>query len=110
MKLLLDENLSRDLVARLADEFPQSSHVVAAGLERSNDFDIWQFARSGGYTILSKDNDFNQLAFLHGSPPKVIWLRVGNCSTAVIEHLLRRRSAEIGEFMREAAASVLVLE
>ncbi|MBV8728792.1 MAG: DUF5615 family PIN-like protein [Acidobacteriia bacterium] len=32
MKLLFDENLSRRLMARLADLFPESSHVVLEGL------------------------------------------------------------------------------
>src|ERR1051325_3652182 len=28
-----------------------------------------------------------------GFPPKVIWLRLGNCSTAAVEQLLRRNAA-----------------
>lgn len=41
---------------------------------------------------MSKDSDFRQLAFLYGPPPKVIWLRVGNASTAdllqvILDHL-----------------------
>lgn len=32
--------------------------------------------------VVSKDSDFRQLAFLFGPPPKVMWLRVGNASTA----------------------------
>ncbi|MGH9113753.1 MAG: DUF5615 family PIN-like protein [Acidimicrobiales bacterium] len=34
--------------------------------------------------IVSKDSDFRQLAFLYGPPPKVMWLRVGNASTATV--------------------------
>ena len=108
--MLFDENLARDLVARLADQFPQSPHVIAAGLERASDYAVWDYARTGGFTIVSKDSDFNQLAFLHGPPPKVIWLRIGNCKTIMIESILRQQRAEIEEFMGEAAASVLVLD
>ncbi len=110
MKLLLDENLSRDLITRLSDQFSESQHVAGLGMERANDQAVWDYARSGGYTIVSKDSDFNQLAFLHGPPPKVIWLRVGNCTTALIEKVLRQRRSVIEEFMREPASSVLVLE
>ena len=33
MKLLFDENLSRELVQRLRDRFPDSTHVVLEGLQ-----------------------------------------------------------------------------
>ncbi len=42
---------------------------------------IWNYARENGYTIVSKDNDFRQRAFLDGPPPKVVWLSVGNAGT-----------------------------
>jgi predicted nuclease of predicted toxin-antitoxin system len=30
---------------------------------------------------VSKDTDFHQRSFLFGGPPKVVWIRLGNCST-----------------------------
>lgn len=60
------------------------------------------------YTIISKDSDFNQLSFLYGAPPKIIWLRVGNCTTSAIEHLLRSRLAEIAAFEADDDDSVLI--
>ncbi len=45
---------------------------------------LWDFA------IVSQDADFAEMAALLGSPPKVIWLRAGNQSTAAISMLLRR--------------------
>jgi predicted nuclease of predicted toxin-antitoxin system len=46
VKLLLDENLSRRLVDRLADLFPGSTHVALAGLLQSPDTSIWEFAKA----------------------------------------------------------------
>ena len=40
----------------------------------ATDAAIWTYARDHGYTIVSKDNDFRQYAFLYGPPPKVLWL------------------------------------
>jgi len=54
------------------------------------DFDVWRFAKAGGYTIVSKDADYGELSLTLGYPPKVIWVRRGNCSTAQIEELIRR--------------------
>ena len=47
MKLLFDENLSRKLVARLADLYPDSVHVAEASLLESPDREIWEFAKAG---------------------------------------------------------------
>ena len=71
MKLLLDENLSFRLINLLAASFPDSQHVDLVGLHSQSDVAIWDFAREKGFTIVSKDDDFRQLAFVHGVPPKV---------------------------------------
>jgi predicted nuclease of predicted toxin-antitoxin system len=59
--------------------------------------------------IVSKDVDFQQRAFLYGHPPKVVWLRLGNCSTATVVALLHRRSADIAAFGADPALSFLAL-
>lgn len=50
----------------------------------ATDAEVWQFAASNDFAIASKDSDFSERSVLEGSPPKVIWLRVGNCTT---EHI-----------------------
>jgi predicted nuclease of predicted toxin-antitoxin system len=72
VSLFLDENLSAKLVDRLRPIFPGVQHVDLAGLRGQTDHAVWNFARDHGLAIVSKDNDFRQLAFLHGPPPKVI--------------------------------------
>ena len=78
MRLLFDENLSPRLPDRLAATFPESRHVDDVGLHGRDDADIWKYAGQHGFVLISKDNDFRQLSFLHGAPPKVIWLHIGN--------------------------------
>lgn len=55
MKLLLlfDQNISYKVVARLADIYPNSTHVRLEGLETANDRDVWEFAKAHGFTIVS---------------------------------------------------------
>jgi predicted nuclease of predicted toxin-antitoxin system len=48
VKLLFDQNLSHRLPARLADLFPDSAHVRAAGLDQSPDDQIWEHAKANG--------------------------------------------------------------
>ncbi|MBA3848893.1 MAG: hypothetical protein C0502_02725 [Opitutus sp.] len=109
MKLLFDQNLPHSLVDRLSDLFPSSAHVRRADLARSDDDAIWEHARSNGFVIVSKDSDFQQRSLLLGAPPKVVWLRVGNCPTSRIEQLLREHSAELHTFEADPKQSLLVL-
>ncbi|MBL8290380.1 MAG: DUF5615 family PIN-like protein [Bryobacterales bacterium] len=44
MRLLLDENLSRKLVVRLAELYPGSAHVANCDLLGQPDREIWAFA------------------------------------------------------------------
>jgi len=84
VKLLLDQNLAPRLVAALAALYPDSKHVRDVGLAAANDDDVWRYAATGGFTIVSKDADFHERSFVLGPPPKVIWIRRGNCSTTEV--------------------------
>ena len=57
MKLLLDENLSDRIAAKLTDLFPGSAHVKTESLIQAEDSRIWEFAKENGFTIVSKDAD-----------------------------------------------------
>ncbi|MBI2889264.1 MAG: DUF5615 family PIN-like protein [Nitrospirae bacterium] len=109
MRLLFDENLSPRLVQQLAAEFPDSTHVDSAGLRGARDEVVWGYARAHGLTIVSKDNDFRQIAFLQGPPPKIVWLSVGNEGTEAIVQALRRHKARIQTFCADPEESLLVL-
>lgn len=109
MKLLFDHNLSHKLVDRLADVYPESTQTRLLGFARAADPEIWFHARTHDFVIVSKDNDFAELAVLRGAPPKVVWLRLGNCSSAAVEQLLRRNAALIAEFAADRERVVLEL-
>jgi predicted nuclease of predicted toxin-antitoxin system len=109
MKLLFDENLPPRLVRSLADIYPESKHVEECNLDGSPDDDIWKFAKENGFVIATKDSDFEQRSVLHGYPPKVVWIRAGNCSTLAIEAILRNCSVVIHTFHADAVESILVI-
>jgi len=109
MRLLFDQNLSPVLVARLADCYPESVHVQSVGLACATDDEVWEYARLSGLVIVTKDVDYNNLSVVRGSPPKVLWLLLGNSRTAQVEALLRARQAEIEEFGRDDALGTLLL-
>ena len=110
MKLLFDENLSRKLATRLADLYPGSAHVADADLLESPDRAIWEFAKSGGFTIVTTDSDFYELATTIGPPPKVVWLRHWTHPTRDAEWTLRRDAIRVAEFAADPELAVLVLK
>ncbi len=73
------------------------------------DLDVWTYARDQGHLIVSKDADFGDLASFRGFPPKVIWIRRGNCSTDEIERLLRRNVEAIRGLDTNEKLGVLML-
>ena len=109
MKLLFDQNLSPRLVGRLADLFPDSAHVFPLGLYNVEDGKVWDHARDNGFIMVSKDADFSELSLLYGHPPKLIWLRTGNCTTSQIEELLRSNFLAIAQMNRDPTTGVLSL-
>ncbi len=91
---MFDENLSRKLVVRLAELYPESAHVVQFDLLESPDREIWEFAKSNAFMIVSADADFYELATTLGPPPKVLWLRRWTLPTRDAEEVLRVRPSE----------------
>lgn len=109
LKLLFDENLSSRLADALADLYPGSTHVAALGLGGASDRAIWDHAQSGGFVLVTRDEDFHRLSVLLGPPPKVIWIRLGNCTTAAVERLLRLRLERVQAFLEHEEAAFLAL-
>jgi predicted nuclease of predicted toxin-antitoxin system len=109
MKLLFDENLSPRLPSLLMAVFPDSVHARDCGLRGQSDEDVWEYARTRGFTIISKDSDFQQRGLLYGYPPKVVWLRIGNCSRQQLVDLIASHENEIRDLDEDQHESVLVL-
>ena len=91
MKLLFDHNLSPRLVNRLADLYPDSNHLFNLNLDTA------------------ADSNFSELSLLRGFPPKVIWIRIGNCTTKDLESLIRSHSKKIDNFYKESKLGILIL-
>jgi predicted nuclease of predicted toxin-antitoxin system len=109
VKLLLDHNLSFKLVNRLNDLFPGSNHVYLLGLDKVDDLEIRRHALQNDFIIVTKDADFSDLCLSLGFPPKVIWIRRGNCKTLDIETLLRKHYDDLLEMAGDQIVGILTL-
>ena len=103
MKLLFDQNLP----PKLTKYFENAVHLRDIQLETSDDLIVWEYAKSKSFTIVTKDSDFNNIVSLYGFPPKVVWLRKGNCSTSQIIEMLSEHTEVINLFINDSENGIL---
>ena len=106
---LLDQNLPIRLAKAPKAEFPGTVHVKEVGLATATDAAVWQHAKQGPWTVMSKDSDFRQMAFLHGPPPKFVWLRCGNASVSDLLAVVSGNHAQLKAFLKDREAAMLVV-
>jgi predicted nuclease of predicted toxin-antitoxin system len=68
-------------------------------LTEAEDSEIWEFAKTQDFCIVTQDADFAERSRLYGSPPKVIWLRCGNAPTSSVEAIFWSGVETIQEFL-----------
>jgi predicted nuclease of predicted toxin-antitoxin system len=105
----LDENLAPRLASALAGVYPGSAHLRHFGLEGAPDTVVWEHAAADGFVLVTKDEDFHRLSVFRGFPPKVVWIRLGNCSTADVIHLLETYLDAVAAFVAHEDAAFLAL-
>ena len=98
MKLLFDQNLAPSLVAHLEQLFPGSRHVYDLGLGGADDRVVWEYAKQHGFAVVTKDADFHEMSLARGAPPKVVWIRLGNCPTGQVVRLLETNYRRLMDF------------
>ena len=101
MRLLLDQNLSYRLVAKLQDTIPELTHVKFEGLQDAEDQKIWDFARQSNCVIVTFDIDFYEQQIIKGFPPKIVWLRFGNLTKVECVDFFQKNIEKIRSFLTE---------
>lgn len=109
MSLLLDENLSESVAARIAAEFPNAEHVRRVLGTGVTDQRVWEYAKARDHMLVTLDKDFERLSVARGAPPKVILIDAHNARTAAIAAALIERASLIRSFQRDPEAAILVL-
>ena len=109
MKLLFDQNVSPRLISLLDDLFPGSNHVFLLQLDTADDAEIRAYAAANDFVIVTKDADYSELHSLFGAPPKVIWIRQGNCATGTIERILRNHFDNICRLRDDIESGILAI-
>jgi predicted nuclease of predicted toxin-antitoxin system len=84
IRIIVDAQLPPALATWLGQQGLAATPVRELGLRDSDDGSIWNFAVAGGWTVVTKDEDFVERCVANASAPPVIWLRIGNCTNAVL--------------------------
>ncbi|MEI2617881.1 MAG: DUF5615 family PIN-like protein [Thermomicrobiales bacterium] len=78
MRFLVDAQLPPALARWLAERGHDGEHVADVGLLLATDQEIWDYARSVGAAVVTKDEDFALRRGLASDGPAVVWVRRGN--------------------------------
>ncbi len=84
MRFLVDAQLPPALARWLGEKGLAASSVREAGLLKSDDGSIRNFARAGGWVLVTKDEDFAEEEMESHAGPPVVWLRIGNATNRVL--------------------------
>jgi predicted nuclease of predicted toxin-antitoxin system len=99
MRLLLDQNISFRVARQLKSTFPEVVGVRECGLDNADDYQIWEYALTNNYTVVTFDKDIPAIGSVKGYPPKIIWLRTGNSSNSAVVSLFIDHANEFGAFI-----------
>ena len=90
MKIVVDQQLPPVLAIWLRSQGLDARHVRELGLRDRPDHEIWREALRHGSVVLSRDADFANFA-RQDVGGRLVWLRTGNCSNAVLIETFERQ-------------------
>ena len=96
-ELWIDAQLPPALATWLTEWGAVSRHVADLGMLRAPDEGIFAAARRAQAVAVTKDEDFVRLLEVHGPPPQVVWVTVGNVRNARLRALFERHWPAIRE-------------
>jgi predicted nuclease of predicted toxin-antitoxin system len=89
MRFLVDAQWPPSLARFLVELGEEATPCRDLGLRDADDDVIWRFATSGGWCIVTKDEDFAIRCMTDMIGPPVVWLRIGNSTNPALFQWLR---------------------
>jgi predicted nuclease of predicted toxin-antitoxin system len=112
MRLLVDENLSVRIAARLGEAGHDAAHVTSIGLGSNRRCCNPRSAADGGQVVLTADADFSTMLALQGrSQPSVLMLRSSDHLTPDEQaDLILRTLEQVGSELEDGAIASVTPE
>ena len=97
-----DAHLSPRIAKWIEEEFGHPAKPLRdIGLRDAADDEIFSRARVDNVIVMTKDRDFPDLIARYGSPPKVIWLRMGNTTNRRLIEILTTHLSTALKFLED---------
>lgn len=109
MKFLVDGQMSPAVARWLREAGHEATPVREVGLREAEDSAICAHALQTGAVVLTKDEDFAELARGSGASPVIVWLRVGNSSNEELRAWLEPRLPGIVELVGQGGRVIEVI-
>jgi predicted nuclease of predicted toxin-antitoxin system len=78
VKFLIDNQLPPALARCIQSELhAEAIHISDVKLQTAGDRDVWNYASTGGWILISKDEDFASI-FSRTPTARLLWVRLGN--------------------------------
>lgn len=102
MKIVIDQNISFRIIPHITHLFSEVAHVRSLGWTDFPNILIFRNAKQQEFdTILTLDEDFENIILENSPPPKILWLRVRNCSTIHLAEIIINKIEIINEFLND---------
>ncbi len=99
MKLLIDENLLWRIRKPLISLFEKVVHVKdTIAKVKPTDWEIREYAKFNGYTIVTCDDDFIKYLVSHGFPPEIIKINIKNPSYIEVSNIIKEKYNKLVDF------------
>ncbi|MBW7913270.1 MAG: DUF5615 family PIN-like protein [Taibaiella sp.] len=111
-EIWLDVHLS-PVIAKWLGEYTGYKVVSAykSGITNLNDKEIFLKAKQqGNVIVISKDTDFPELISYYGAPPKLIYIRKGNCDNKELWAFIKQHIDEALKLLTEFNKTIIELE
>jgi hypothetical protein len=101
--LIIDAQLSPSLAVFMNETFGlEAFSLKFLNMLQATDEEIFYFARERNAVVMTKDDDFLKLLDRLGSPPKVVWITIGNTSTQSIKNIIVDKWPLITELLKDS--------
>lgn len=109
MKLLIDQNISHNIIDSISDIYPNSIHITELKLVNNSDFEIWEYALTNNYVLLTTDSEACNRNVISNKSPKIICIQSEVVTTTKVEWILRVNQDTIEEFITNNSVSSCLL-
>lgn len=112
MIIWIDAQLSPALAEWINEQFPEYEAFALRqlGMRDASDKQIFERAIKEGAIVMTKDDDFLQLAHDKGEGPKIIWVTCGNSSNQKMKQILSNTLREAIKYLEKGEQIVEIAD